>query len=391
MHFAVKNLTVSACGLADDGWMRALAAAIGLVLCLPTLVPASEDRYVGPTLEPDYSGPVLIHNSQFRYTARDHLTFRTAEYLAVNYPHLLPLRPTIDTWASRLGIHPRLLSVVVDNLFAGSEITGSRQDMNAVVQLATALVETYSAQRADPLAASRSVVAVSKALFFNLRLPQGLERIREEGVSGGTTPPPLYGYFQPPWPIGDTWAGGGAHSSNHSALDFWGRWRPWGDPDVFSYWVTAMQSGTLRGWSSCSVSVIHDNGWGTGYDHLENVQLPDFAAVEPNDVLANYADDEAQATCSGGWSSGPHVHMSLKYDGSATTVDEANVDFTAFSHHAGPGDYNTNCNESWYDHDSVGQVCPNYDQLLNDASLASGLFSDGFASGNTSSWSETSP
>ena len=152
-----------------------------------------------------------------------------------------------------------------------------------------------------------------------------------------------------------------------------------------------MQSGTLRVWSSCSASVVHDNGWVTGYYHLENIQLPDFAAVERNDALANYADDEAQATCSGGWSSGPHVHMSLKYNGSSTTVDEDNVDFTVFSHHAGRGDYNTNCNESWYDHDSVGLVCPNYDQLLNDTTMPTGLFADGFESGNSTAWSSTSP
>jgi LasA protease len=371
--------------------MRVLLGSLCSVLCLSLAAFASEDSYIGPALNADYSGPALVDNTQFLYTAQDRLTFITADYLAASYPHLLPLRPTIDTWASRLGIHPRLLSVVVDNLFTGSRVTGDRKDIGAVVQLATALAEVFTGERSNPLAASRAVKAASDALFFEIHLPAGLDKIRQQGMAGGTTPPPLYGYFQPPWPIGDTWAGGGAHGSSHNALDFWGRWRPWGDPDVFSYWVTAMQSGTLRVWSSCSVSVIHDNGWVTGYYHLENVQLPDFAAVERDDVLANYADDEAQATCSGGWSSGPHVHMSINYNGSSISVDEDNVDFTAFSHHAGPGDYNTNCNESWYDHDSVGQVCPNYDQLLNDTTMSAGLFADGFESGNRAAWSSTAP
>jgi len=370
--------------------MRALGAVLYISICISLPLSASEDTYLGPDLDPTYSGPVLVHNSQFRYTAQDHLSFVTAEYLRTRYPHLLPLQPAIDTWASRLGIHPRLLAVVVDNLFSGSRVTGSRRDMDAVFQLATALSKTFVEQSSGPLAASRAVEAASDALFFELHLPTGLEKLRPEGAVSGT-PPPLYDYFQPPWPIGETWAGGGAHGTNHNALDFWGDWKPWGDPDVFDYWVTAMQAGTVRVWSSCSMSVVHDNGWVTSYYHLENVQRADFEPVERNDVLANYADDETQATCSGGFSTGPHVHTSLKYDGSAIAVDEVNVDFTAFSHHAGPGDYNTNCSQSWYDHDTVGQVCPNYDLLLNDVAAAPGLFTDGFDSGNLSSWSSSTP
>lgn len=367
--------------------MRLVWILFGASLCLSAATFASEEQYWGPTLDPGYEGPILVHNSQLRYTARDHLSFVTEELLRASYPHLLPLRPVIDTWAARLGIHPRLLTAVVDSLFAGNRVSGERSEVEAVVQVATALAKTYNDQRSHPLAASRAVTAAADALGFELRLPVGLEKLRPEGISAGASPPPLYGYFQPPWPIGETWAGGGAHGNNHNALDFWGDWRPWHDPDVFDYWVTAMQAGTVRVWSSCSVSVVHDNGWVSGYYHLENVQPDDFDTVQRNDVLANYADDEAQATCSGGWSSGPHVHMSLKYDGSATTVDEDNVDFTVFSHHAGPGDYNTNCSQSWYDHDSLGQVCPNQDQLLNSAPSSPDLFADGFESGSTGAWS----
>ena len=72
-------------------------------------------------------------------------------------------------------------------------------------------------------------------------------------------------------------------------------------------------------------------------------------------------------------------------------VDSANVDFTAFSHHSGPGDYNTNCDESWYNHFSEGKICPNYDRLLNNAPSALPMFTDGFETGSTTIWSSSVP
>ena len=67
---------------------------------------ASEARYTGRVLETDYAGPILIDNSQFRYTGPDRLSFSLADHLAKKYPELGPLRPAIDTWASRLASSP---------------------------------------------------------------------------------------------------------------------------------------------------------------------------------------------------------------------------------------------------------------------------------------------
>ena len=153
-----------------------------------------------------------------------------------------------------------------------------------------------------------------------------------------------------------------------------------------------MQSGTARVWSSCGMAVIHPNGWVTDYYHLDNIQVADRASVQRNQRIANYADNEPQAICSGGWSSGPHVHMSVSYNGSGVAVDSANLDFTAFSHHEGVGDYDTNCTRSWYNHYTEGKICPNYDQLLNNApSTDPPLFRDDFETGSTVIWSSTVP
>ena len=362
--------------------MRKLSGILVLAVATSSLSVASDHGYSGPPLTADYDGPVLIDNSHFRYTAQDHLTFSTADLLSTEYPDLLPLRSVIDTWSSRLGIHPRVLTAVVGNYLSGVPVHGDLADAQVVVQLAGAMTTVFERQPHHPLAASRAAAAAAEAFNFDLRLPASLADRRELEMApqGG---PPLFAYFQPPWEIGDTWSGGGAHGSSHNSLDFWGDWVPWGG-DTTPYWVAAMQEGVARVWSSCSVSVVHPNGWVTGYYHLDNVQIADFATVQRNDRLSNYADNEAQAICDGGFSTGPHVHMFLRYDGTNISVDEANVDFTAFSHHAGEGDYDTNCDRSWYTHFTAGTVCPNWDQLVNDAPVPGPIFADDFESGSTS-------
>lgn len=288
----------------------------------------------------------------------------------LKYLGLLALRPAIDTWASRLGIHPRVLVPVVSNYFDGAPVTGDSADIEAVIKIATALASVYTNCLPDFLAATRAVAAAARALSFKLRLPPELAQgqpaqLQQQGVQGSA--PGLFGYLQPPWLIGETWAGGGAHGgSTHNALDFW-------DPDtccswganVSQVWVSAMQSGTVRVWSSCGMAVIHPNGFVTDYYHLDNIQVADFTTVERNDPLSNYANNFAQATCAGGSSTGPHVHMSVSYNGQSVWVDESQLDFTAFSHHASGQAYDTNCNTSWYNHFSEDTVCPWFD-LLND-------------------------
>ena len=370
--------------------MKALSLTLLLAGLFGAALAASEARYAGRPLEVTYEGPILIHNSQFGYTGQDRLSFSTEDHLQRNYPRLLPLRPAIDTWSSRFGVHPQVLSALVDDYFVGMEIIGDQEDFDTVVQIASALATAYAQQAPDHLTASRAAKATADALFFELRPRAGLTVDRATRNAEAVAAPKLFGYFQPPWEIGETWAGGGAHSSAHNSLDFWGRWVPWGG-DTSPYWVAAMQSGIARVWSSCGMAIIHPNGWVTDYYHLDNIQVTDRTAVERNARIANYADNEPQAICSGGWSSGPHVHMSVRYDSTGVSVDESNLDFTAFSHNEGVGDYDSNCNTSWYNHYSVGKVCPNHDQLLNDAPSPLPMFTDGFETGNTTAWSTELP
>lgn len=70
------------------------------------------------------------------------------------------------------------------------------------------------------------------------------------------------------------------------------------------------------------------------------------------------------------------MHKSITDNGQAVWVDESQVDFTAFSHHAGGPDYDTNCSTSWYNHFSQGQLCPFY-SLINDAPMPVANDNDG--------------
>lgn len=369
---------------------RRVISSLLLVVCgaLPSV--GSQSSYEGPALRVDYEGPILVDNSQLRYRGTDMLSFDTNAYLEREAGNLMPLRPTIDTWAAMHAIHPRVLIHVLKAYWPTAATAGTLSEKETVHQIATGLALVYLQHREDPLAASKAVVAVADAYRLKVEMPAGLARRRQIPAASA---PLVFGWFQPPWVIGDTWAGGGAHGDNGSgvrnALDYWGEFRGWG-ADVSEFWVAATQAGTARVWSICSVSIIHANDWVSTYYHLENIQIADQQAVERNTVISNYANDKPTALCQGGSSTGPHLHSALYHDGIRVEIDEANVDFTAFSHHAGDGQYDFNCATSWYNHYSTGRICPSSDQLLNDTPPpADRFFADGLESGDTSAWSSS--
>jgi LasA protease len=135
--------------------------------------------------------------------------------------------------------------------------------------------------------------------------------------------------LQLPYPRGESWTFGGAHSNlgndtdpvNYpmSSLDFSRGWPAWG-ADTSSMWVVAAAAGVATRISSCNVHILHTDGWETTYYHLDNVQS--FGAtVNQNDRIAIVANSLSQALCNGGASTGPHVHFSLKKNGAFVAID----------------------------------------------------------------------
>jgi hypothetical protein len=333
-------------------------------------------------LDLSYEGPLLVHNSQFIYPASEKLTFQLTEYVEHHHPQLKPLIPALNTWSALHSVHPRLLTELVAGHFENMEIRGDIEDRQTVFKLSSGLNQTFDVN--DPMSASKAIQAVAKKYNLNISLPVEFKSEKVyEANNRGSSGPPLFGYLQPPWPRGEFWSGGGVHANSgggnspRNSLDFFSFFVNWGG-DTSTYWVSASQAGTARVWSSCSVSVIHPNGWETFYYHLDNVQVSDFQNVTDNQQIANYADNEAQALCQGGSSTGPHVHFAVFYNGTAIEIDEPNIDFTSWEHKAGIGHYDSNCDNSYYTlfpNNSI--ICPFFRQLPNNTSN-NFIFANGF-------------
>jgi LasA protease len=85
--------------------------------------------------------------------------------------------------------------------------------------------------------------------------------------------------LQFPWLQGQPWFFSGVHSNgsggsgapftNAAALDFSPGGISWGS-DTSNMWVVASASGIPTKTSNCGFSILHGNGWETGYYHIEN-------------------------------------------------------------------------------------------------------------------------
>ncbi len=351
-------------------------------------VVASDFSYNGPKLSLDYSDSLLVDNSRFKYTSLDKLTFSTKQYLTDNSPSLLPLTEAIDTWALMNSIHPKLLSAVLDNYFKEKLIDSSFFNKQLVFQISAGLKLGFNNGNKDSLSASRAVFAISKAYQFELNIPKYFSQQRQFKDSDyfkGSSGPPLFSYLQPPWPRGELWAAGGVHTQTgggtepRNSIDIFRNFVNWGG-DTSNSWASATQEGIARVWSSCNVSIMHPNGWETYYYHLDNIQVANLQTVTSNQKLANYADNEDQALCQGGSSTGPHAHVSVYYDGTAIEIDEPNLDFTSWKLKAGIGNYDSNCNNSYYTLiPSNTIVCPFFMQLPNNTTtIVDFIYANGF-------------
>lgn len=118
-------------------------------------------------------------------------------------------------------------------------------------------------------------------------------------------------YFALPWEPGQTWTmTGGPHPDSGvgsarpwSALDF-----AWG-PGVGL--VRAAESGVVWRSSECPnfIRIDHAGGYRTGYYHLVNERVQNGQNVLRGDPIGN----EGMGVGCGGYTTGPHVHFSLRY------------------------------------------------------------------------------
>ncbi len=171
-----------------------------------------------------------------------------------------------------------------------------------------------------------------------------------------STPPDSMLQF--PFPQGAVWVYGGPHSWNgdstppFSSMDFFLRGGTCAAPP-FYYAVSAAGGSTYHpSHYSCWLEIDHGGGWTTSYYHLLNTFGE--GGVSRNWIMGSIACQ----TCAGGYATGPHVHFSLKYNGSYVSLE--GVKLSGWTVHVGSTAYTS----GYIERD--GTTIDPYGSVLND-------------------------
>ena len=332
------------------------------------------------------------------YSYDEMFSFEIEAYLASQAPHLLPYAEVISHWAGYSSISPRVLLAVMEmqsgivtkpsktalkRPFAGLSVQQgfAAQLQDVADQLARRLYSAApeqagefglntSARQLDflfvPAPLSESATTATQAdnaaftrsyrQLFQQDFPQKVQSAVPQPLAG-----PANGFLQFPFPIGQSWHVGGAHTNTGSgsypmsSLDL-SQGGGWGS-NQSGVWVAASASGSFKRHSSCFAEVVHSGGWSTTYYHLMNVQYNTGANVSKNTRIANPANTKAQALCNGGASTGPHQHWSLKQNGSWIHLN--GVYLSGWQITATGSSYDTNCNR-YYLQKNGSKRCAGY-------------------------------
>ncbi|MGD9007805.1 MAG: fibronectin type III domain-containing protein, partial [Desulfobacteraceae bacterium] len=327
------------------------------------------------------SADASIENKLLVYTPQEMLSFNIEDYLLQNAPHLVEYAETISHWCGYSSISPKIIIALIE--YQTGLISNKQPDLNdmqkplsslsdstgfsmQVKDVAAQLADGYYSWRKNQQPSDQNILENFLDQKSNVQLKAQQQNFRnlyyqlfpEISESGDAQQlqslvygaAPTDNFLQLPYPVGESWNYGGSHTYNgsgdypQSSLDFNGGSWSWGT-DTSDLWVVAAHGGQVVVHSSCNVEVVGSDGWSTTYYHLDNVVVETDQTVTRNTPLANYADNSAQALCQGGSSSGPHVHFSLKYDGSYEHLD--GVKLSGFSVHTGRDSYDSDCDYFW--------------------------------------------
>lgn len=381
-------------------------STLSLLLCSLSVAAATPtttvDAVAAPTVVYDNSAAATNARqalSPLLYSYDEMFNFDIEAFLASQAPHLLPYAEHISHWAGYSSISPRVLLALMEQqsgvlrnanlsaqqlaqpfakLSAKQDFAGQLQDV--ADQLATRLYqepqhpgasEFSSAQTPSALdflfesvgpqtpaesllesqAQQHTAIANQFGQIYRQLFAEDFaagDRQAEQRVSPNepvTMAGPANGFLQFPFPLGQSWHVGGAHtntgSGNYpmSSLDM-SQGGGWGS-NQSGRWVAASAAGSFKRHSSCFAEVVHSGGWSTTYYHLMNIQYNTGANVSKNTKIANPANTKAQALCNGGASTGPHQHWSLKQNGSWTHLNGVYVSGWRIT--ATGSSYDTNC------------------------------------------------
>ena len=366
-----------------------------LMICAVTLVYAESSTDLGTVAELVEMQPYSerwIDDRHFVY-GLELLDFDLTEYLAAYAPHLLSKRELISHWTGYYSISPKIILTImdlqsqsvsssnvptlVDRPFV--ELAMSTGFENQLKEVLSKLYSDYYAflmakKSSDNKPLSDEINAATYALlnlfrptyskkefsilepalrfeFLNryyLLFPDKSGDLDRGGNIEATPPASL---LQLPWKTGEAWYFNGVHTWTGndpgimSSIDFVENWNlGWGD-DTSTDYVVAAHEGTVTVFSSCFVRVTGSDGWATNYYHLDNLQVSNGDAVASNQSLGTYANTQAQALCSGGSSTGPHVHFALLSNGSYSSLSGVNL--SGYAIHPGRHSYDSDHSYMW--------------------------------------------
>lgn len=272
--------------------------------------------------------------------------FDTIAHISNRHPSLVSQAESISHWAAYYDINPLVLTQVLL-----ADEYGASFSVDQVKFLALQLAAMKGSEEALVSRLGKEFDLGNPAaekIIKQARVEADIAGISRTQAEADETPPALDLPFQYP----QAWQFNGVHTwtgdddgSPMSSLDFTHSWfQNWGD-DTSENWVTASHDGEVTVFSGCFVHIQHESGWGTRYYHVSNVQVETGQQVKAGELIANYASDMEQALCSGGHSTGPHLHFALRKDGQYTSLQDANL--SGYLVHPGQSSYDNNHDRMW--------------------------------------------
>jgi hypothetical protein len=276
--------------------------------------------------------------------------FDTIAHVRRTHPGLADQAIAISHWEGYYSVNPILLGHLAGELAAPD--SGAIRQLARSLRTETDAVEAHLATGSQPAQSLQRVLGLSveslNALVSKTRADMataGISRVQAVIASE----PPL---MDLPFPARLRWQFNGVHTftgddngSPMSSLDFTSSWsQRWRD-DTSGDIVTAAHDGEVTVFSDCFVQIQHANGWGTRYYHLDEVPVFTGQKVRAGHRIGIYAGLRPQALCSGGHSTGPHLHFSLLRDGRYTSI--ADLVLSGYRVHPGEESYDSSPERMW--------------------------------------------
>lgn len=312
--------------------------------------------YTAPAAAATFNTATLLTDAELVWDTRV-LDVVEARRIVAQSAKLAPWVDRVIDRAGRYSVNPRLLALLADESdllgnLDGLDSTAAGERLDQFVGAVSHMFETGRSQqdggnartRARVLAlagqsfGARAVAATflagdgdARKLSERWRTRYGVPQIAVEAESEKAAPAL---FLRLPWLAGQSgWSFNGVHTTSgscnptpcaqpQSSIDFSRGWPQW-TTSTTNAPVHAAHGGTVTVYSSCNVRVTNANGWATNYYHLSNVAVSNGATVVTGQRLADYADNQAQALCQGGSSTGPHTHVTLLASGAQVAIDQS--------------------------------------------------------------------